>query len=541
MVNFTIKILSLFKWLFALFGVNYQSLEILIKTKLTIDFRRVPSTIQSTSKKQTFWKQLIIFCFMGLFIGLSFYSIKDEMLQLSFCFSFIMLLLGTTLITEFTSVLFDERDNNIILPLPIDSRTFLASRLLHIQIYISYIVLALALVPSIIIVIKYGVGVFIGFFLALGVTAWITLLFAVLFYFVLAKIFSAERLKNIIAYVQIFIAMLIFGSYQLMPRFMDTEIVQEAAINFRWYTFLFPPIWSAGFVKMFFGGVPEWHTLILFGISLLAAVGGGLLTIRYLSKDFTSILTADNAGSVKAESSKNKIIRKRKLPGWFFSSNIEKAGWDLSMISSKRDRKFKIAVFPSYGFLFVMLFIFFQPDFSDLQGSFREIAESEKYLTLIFISFFGTMAIIQLPYTDTPEASWIYKTLPFTKAKHILSGAFKGMMFKFYLPFYVIIIAISYLVWGYKVLPLIVLGGILVYWVTQLTVIMYKMNLPFTQHREMQSKGSHTVKLFLNMFLIGLVIGVVYLISKLPLWIILALHVPVFAMIPLTFYMMRKH
>ena len=311
MIAFTITVLRLFKWLIRLFNVDYTLLETIIRAKLTIDIRRSPSIMQSSSKKQTFARQLILFSIMGIFVGMGFFAFTDVMLSFLVSYSVIMVMICTTLITEFTSVLFDERDNNIILPRPVDNKTLVASRLLHIQIYIGYIALALALVSSIIVGIKYGFFVFIGYFIGVGITAWIALLITTFFYLILARIVNAERFNNIITYVQVFLMIFIFAGYQLIPRLMDSDVIQEASLTITWHTYLVPPAWIAGFAKMFFMEVPDINTIILFLIAIIMAIGGGIITIRFLSRDFSGIISASQSKSTPVV--KNVKSRRTKI------------------------------------------------------------------------------------------------------------------------------------------------------------------------------------------------------------------------------------
>jgi hypothetical protein len=59
--------------------------------------------------------------------------------------------------------------------------------------------------------------------------------------------------------------------------------------------------------------------------------------------------------------------------------------------------------------------------------------------------------------------------------------------------------------------PKMLLGGLLTTLVTLLGAILQKMELPFTQSREMQQKGGAVLRMFLGMFLMGGAAGLVYL------------------------------
>ena len=126
---------------------------------------------------------------------------------------------------------------------------------------------------------------------------------------------------------------------------------------------------------------------------------------------------------------------------------------------------------------------------------------------------------MQLPYTDTPEAAWIYKALPIKELAHLLSGAVKAMLVRFFLPVYLLVTIPAVWLWGIKIFPQIVLGGLGIVLLILLTVKLQKMELPFTQMREMQSKGTNSLMAILSMILIGVLSGLIYLTSFISGWI----------------------
>lgn len=78
------------------------------------------------------------------------------------------------------------------------------------------------------------------------------------------------------------------------------------------------------------------------------------------------------------------------------------------------------------------------------------------------------------------------------------------------------------------------LGGLLIILMSLIMVTSKKTKLPFTQPREAQQKGGTMILMFLGMFLVGAIIGLVYLSSFLPAWGILIISLFVMGMIVLT-------
>ena len=74
-------------------------------------------------------------------------------------------MLSATLISDFTSVLIDIRDNAIILPKPVNDSTVIVARLLHIFIHICKIVVPMSLPGLVMMIVEYGPGGGLLFFL----------------------------------------------------------------------------------------------------------------------------------------------------------------------------------------------------------------------------------------------------------------------------------------------------------------------------------------------------------------------------------------
>jgi hypothetical protein len=135
------------------------------------------------------------------------------------------------------------------------------------------------------------------------------------------------------------------------------------------------------------------------------------------------------------------------------------------------------------------------------------------------IGFAGSIAVSQLPYTDTPEAAWIYTALPLQEHSHLLSGAVKAMLVRYCLPVYLVVTVPALWLWGLKTLPQILLSGFGIVLLILFSLIIQKMELPFTEIREMQKKGTNSLMAIFNMILIGLLAGLLYLTSLISIWI----------------------
>jgi ABC-2 type transport system permease protein len=521
MLQVALFIVRLFKLPLKWLGVDYSQFEILMRVKLTMDFRSSPSAFQSSArKKRTLLYQLFSYTMLGLLFGVAAFSIGDLVLSLTIFFSIVMVSLTMTLLSEFTSVLFDQRDNYILLPRPISHRTLLMLRLVHIQFYIGFIALALSVATGILITVKYNLLATIIYFLAVGLSTWITLLFTTFIYLSISKVVNGERFKDFVSYTQIAMAIIIFGSYQLLPRLMDSHVLKNVSMSFDWWSYLVPSVWLAALVKLGLFSDRSIPLLALSALAILVPAGGAIFLVRFLSKGFGDILAEGSIESTTPQ--KTGAVKTRftdKLKNMLCISDLEKAGWNFTIATTKRDRKFKQAVYPYFGIMIVFAIAVLKPDLTNLAVSLQEKGQFSKYLFIVIVGFSGNAAIMQLPYTDSPEASWIYRALPLKEYGHIMTGSLKALLSRFFLPVYLALTIPCLILWGISIMPQLILSGLGNIMIIMIPVLFQKMELPFTRARDMQQKGTNTLIAIFSMILMFIVAGAVFATSFLPAWI----------------------
>lgn len=542
MIRFAMFVVRILQTPIELLGVNFSQFEFLLRTKLTLDIRSGSSAFQTSGKKkQSFGAQFVIFAIFGLLIGVVTLSVADLMLSLTMYFTIIMVMLAMTLITEFTTVIFDHRDNLILLPRPVSHRTLLLLRLAHIQFYMGYIALGLSLGTGVIVAIKYNALSVLLYFLAVGSGTWITLTFTTFLYLLISKVVNPERFKDILTYLQIIFAVLIFAGYQLLPRLVDTEALKSATLSIHGLVYLFPPAWLAAFVKLSQASIMSVPEIILSILAIIVPAAGALILIRFLSKGFDTILgEGSTESSAPVNDKKEKMRFKDSFISFFCVSDIESAAWKMVVSSTKRDRKFKEAVYPQFGMLVVFAIVILKPDLKDPAASIIQTKEFVKSFFFILFGFAGTVAVQQLPYTDSPEASWIYRALPVKDYGHIMTGAVKSIFMRFFAPLYLIIGILSVWFWGVKFIPQIIVSGCGILLLSLAITLLMKMDLPFTQPREMQRKGANTITGILTMIFIGILSALVYATSLLPIWISILITAVLTTLILLFFRRLRK-
>ena len=177
-----------------------------------------------------------LFCVPFLLLG------TNYIFQMSIVFGMIIFIIMTSMISDFSTVLLDVRDKNILNTKPINGQTISAAKIMHVMIYMTVITGAFVAIPLLVSLVRHG----ILFNRILSSTWYLHLLFVVvvtaLIYLFVLRFFDGERLKDIINYVQILLSVGVIVGYQILIR--SFEVVDlDMTYTFNWWHLFLPPIW----------------------------------------------------------------------------------------------------------------------------------------------------------------------------------------------------------------------------------------------------------------------------------------------------------
>ncbi len=510
MINrFFLALVLLPSALYKRIGVNTNHLRAILLVKLTMDDRR-PNSMHQTKKKQQKkpikWATLgtmIMMAFLGLFFIMPFFITEDYTTQFTLFYTFFFFILASTLISDFTSVLIDVRDNYIILPKPISDKTFLLSRLLHIIIHVTKLIIPMTL-PGLIVT-----GIQKGF---IGVTVFILLLpFATVFtiflinaiYLIILKITTPEKFKSIISYFQIIFAIVIYGGYQIVPRLMDMSVLAKYSIPaFSWWL-LAPSYWFGVTFKVLYTG----GTLYEISVAVFSFVFTGFsvwIIIKYFAPSFNqklAMISGSEQATGKTINTNTKAGTKtslaEKLASVFTKKGGERMGFLLTWHMTSRSRDFKMKTYPAIGYLIVYMAIFF---LRDKKISFTRFTADKNGIKLFvifsvyMIGFVMMQALNNIKISDKYKAAWIYYITPIQQPGNILSGATKAIVAKFYLPIALAISLLSVTILGWKVVPNIVLGISTQICVSFIVSYLMMRSFPFSTTENTKLKGTTFIR-----------------------------------------------
>jgi hypothetical protein len=518
MDKFFLKLVKILDPVLIKTGVNTDQLHQILRIKLMMDERR-PRNMFATrrqglnaggnAKVTNPWLVTFITLLMGFFIGLLLFFGKTPLAAHTFYFTIFMILMCFTLVSDFTTVLIDTRDQFILLPRPINDRTIAVSRILHITIY----VLRLALIQGLPGIIMAGFAdrnVFSSVVMLVEIleATFLSILIVNLVYLAMMRSVSPQRFKDIISYFQISFTILIFAVYYLLPRLIDLNALKTIEILDHWWAYILPSVWIAALNHAFI------HPLQVNMVTgLLAIVGfsmplaGLWFVIKVLAPGFNkklSILATSDGNTTTSV----KIIYKQdirdKIANFITPDPIENAGFRITWKLASRTREFKMRAYPAFGFVPIM-FLYFAliGRGGSLGEKMSRLQHGTNYVFLIYLSTIVLSSMLtNISQSEKYKSSWVYYALPIDQPGKILSGMYKAILILYYLPFCIILGTAMAFVWGPLVINDIILAFLICTVYGVLIALFAVKGLPFSKPILAKQGGGKAIS---NLFTLGLV------------------------------------
>lgn len=501
----TLKILDRLEKVFTSFDIDYKSMRKILQVKLTMDGRRIPTIFSQNAPKKDketsnqYIKSLWIYVLFGLFM-IPFLFIGDSYLfQMSLFYGIFTFFVMTSMISDFSSVLLDIRDRNILFPKPVNRRTISTAKMVHVMIYLFFLTIALVGIPLIVGLVKNG----LIFFLVSVINILLIDIFVVgltaLIYLSILLFFDGEKLKDIINYVQIFLSLAIMIGYQLLAR---SFVIIDLAISFEpqwWQVFIFP-MWYGAIMDMIMNGDFQLIYLLFSALGVLFPLLSLWLYIKFNPAFEQNLqkLTYQGKAKDKRQSKLGQLILKL-----ICRTHEERTFFRFAGLMMKNERDFKLKVYPSLGFSVVIPFIFIINDFNT---DFDQISTSNSYLSIYFSLIIIPTTMMLLKFSGKYKGSWIYRVAPIVQLKPMFSGTIKAFIFKLYLPVYLLLCVLFLALFGVKVLPDLIVVFINSCLYAVICFMILKKTLPFSESFEHVNQNNGAL-VFGLMLIAGLFAG----------------------------------
>lgn len=444
------KALNVLEPMYRFFSVDFPIMKLIVETKMTMDSRQenpIANTWNNKKRdedKNPFFQSLWVYALISMLL-LFLFSIDNILFQYTAFFSYVFIMLFSTLIANFSSILLNTKDQVLIGTKPVSSRTLSAAKATHVFIYLISFTVAIAgpMIAASFFFHGFMIGL-MAIILTIVAAVW-CLLLTIITYATVLKRFNGERLKNIIAYSQIGISVFTIVGYQIMNQVIQVVDPSTLAIelNLQWWHAIVFPLW---FVAPF--GILQQGWSVTYGVYVaLLVIGTISIVLLYRLNNDKIELNLQKMESGEADEDKRSWYE--TATGNLVCWNAQEKGyyhfvWQLT----KHEREFKTRLYPSLASILVFPFVF-------MISSLR-LAEAglESSGLLIYMPYFTMMIIPMLSttlrYSKNYKGRWVFGISSNADAHFFFQGVIKAMTMKLIFPLYMLLSIIVLVIAGWE-------------------------------------------------------------------------------------------
>jgi hypothetical protein len=509
-------------------GVDTYQLYHILRIKLMMDHRR-PNTMfaarrnanNDTNVKNP-WLISFFTVLFGFFIGMVLFLNKSPYIGQTLYFTIFMVMMAITLISDFTTVLIDVRDQFILLPRPVNDNTVTVSRILHISIYVLRLALLQGLPGMVMIGFIDGIFAVPLFFVQILEATFLSIFMVNIIYLALMKFVSPQRFKDIISYFQIGFSVLIFAAYYLLPRLINVSAFANISLLSHWWAYYLPPVWITALNELLLHpGRSGFITGILAIVGFTAPLLGLWFVAKVLAPGFNRRLAIISTSEGNSDSALNiKKAGKFNVIGWISKiiapDPVENAGFKITWKLAARTREFKMKVYPAFAYV-PIYFVYFALNSKgeNLSDRFNKLQNGRTYVFLIYMcTLILSSILMNISMSSKYKSAWVYYALPIKEPGKILSGMYKAIILLYFLPYCLVIGTIIVAVWGPETINDIIVAFLVSIIYGMLMALFMVKGLPFSKPVVAKQGGGRMITSLMILIFIGGIGFVHYLLMK---------------------------
>jgi hypothetical protein len=239
---------------------------------------------------------------------------------------------------------------------------------------------------------------------------------------------------------------------------------------------------------------------------------------KYLSPIFSKKLGSMGAGTEQVEKEKKeKESFIERLSSRITNNPLEQGVFDVIYKILGRDRKIKLKIYPSFGYVLIFGLIFMMQGKKDFVATWHNLPNTEYHIMLIYLTFMVLqVALHEIPYSDDFKASWVYFSTPVDKPGEILSGTLKAIFVRLFMPAYIGISVLILAIWGVRAADDILFGFFNNVIMLLILALINKRHLPFSIAPNVRSQSGNIARSILSFLIIGILGFGHYLLSQNP-------------------------
>ena len=483
-------------------GVDYAQWLSLTRAILKRDFRtRSAQMARGNNGPATGGKALIaqalFYSLFGFVLSIAIVISPDLFFVGTVLCAYVMFMVGTAVLLDHSSALTAADDYAVLGFRPVSSRTYFAVRLTNVLIYTLMMTTMVVYIPVGALFVRHGVAAgFAGLAALFGSS--ISIAFALLLgYANLQRLVGANRLKQVLSYVQLAMSFMVYGGYFFISRIVSKTFLAQFTLQKTWWLLALPPTWFASYFDVATGR---------FTVDVLLPSAASVVALGAMSVALTGKLSAGFTDRLGESSVSDRPFAKGHVratrAGWLFRSGEARAMALLIRSQFRNDQKFRMGVLTILPL--TVLYIF---QGMDRSGGASNRPGGEFMLVGFAIMMFPAMLKMQLTRSDSFRASWIFFAAPVNRAS--LIRASKNVVVAVFLVPYLVFVTAA-MAWalrdiGQSVIH-ISLMGLISHLVLQLTILL-EPELPFAKPSD-KTRSSSFFALFVGIGIINLLLTV---------------------------------
>lgn len=490
--------------------LNYSHIREMLRLKLIMDSRRVSPALQNNGKKigKEPKKSMILTClvYMGLGIFIASMQVMPNMFGANtISFAMLIFMLFSVYISEYSAVLLDTTEKSFYGALPIGKNEISTAKNIHIAYYIGTIAASMML-PSVVVgFISKGILYGLAFTLVSIVIVVVCLHLAGVIYYLLLKIFSGEKLKDILSGFQIFMTIAIVLSYQIVPRVISIAGFSKGQITYSPFYFLLPSAWFSAILESLFGAGGEWYIYVLAGITVPAVI---LLEVLYKKKVMPEFEGELDKLTETAKENKSLSPFSKLMCKLLSKDEQENAFMKLVLIQVSRNRDMKLKLYPQLANVFILPIIMVLPQITGekgFTGFIENLRQGRWGLALLYFTGLTSASIYMIiGQTENPESIMFYQILPIENLSKCIRAGIKVVLFRYLTPIFVALSALLLGVYGFGVIPDLVIAYLSFIFVTGFIIRISAWVLPFSYESDAASAGNNLLMFFMSLFVFAI-------------------------------------
>jgi hypothetical protein len=421
----------------AALGVDGVQWRALVRVYLRMDFRaRGGATKPGEDNRRS--SPLVAITFGTVFVGTVFALIvaqtPDVLLSATLLTTYGALTIILLVLMDFTGLVVSPDDYMVLGARPISSRTYFASRLSAVLVYVAFVGAVLSSVPGLCYALWWHLGVS-GFLAALVAVVLCDACAAVVIisiYVVLLTFVHPQRLRRAFSYLHLLLMLVFYGAYFLSMQAFGHSFLAELSFDDRPYLWLNPASWFAAFVRLAAEDAPArvW-------VGAGAAVAVTIACVPLAAGRF-SLEYAQRLGETMAVADRPRTRRRLRLRLPTFRRAESRAVAMLIAAQFRFDHKFRMAILSIVPLIFFYLLLGLQqgPVLDPFVSGLRSAAGAPVYMAVVFMPM---TLHSSLQYSDGWRAAWIFFATPASAAKLILAA--KNFVAQWFLGGYLLLLA----------------------------------------------------------------------------------------------------